>query len=188
MAFKRSRVRLPSAPLCHFASLTTDLTVGVLSVFSSSGHSETTLARLFLLRLRFRARQAQYEGGAALAGTDCDRPAVRLRELARDREAEAGSLLLGGEERCEYPRARRLGNARTAVGNRDRGRAVGERAGHQDFRVAGRGLDRVPEHVHDRLLDLELVEPSGRLLRTLELDRHSALGRLHPAFLDRLGE
>src|SRR5215475_7935782 len=66
------------------------------SVTCESAEMMTGWPMLLLLRPRSVTRQAEHEGRpAAVARLRRDRSAMRLGELARDREAEPGALLLG---------------------------------------------------------------------------------------------
>ena len=79
-------------------------------------------ARLHARHRRAGARPAgemREAGAAAGALADVDAAAVRLDDLARDREAEAGAARRGGEERLEDARAQLGRHARAGVGDAD---------------------------------------------------------------------
>ena len=114
-------------------------------------------------------------------------------EALGGREAEAGAVALGGEERLEEVRPRLGRDARPAVLDRDGGQRRARRsrrgdrhadlarlgpAGARGARPEGHRLDPVHHQIHEHALDPLLVAlgPEGRFARGVDAQRH--LGRL----------
>ena len=107
---------------------------------------------------------------------DLDLPAVVADDPLDDHQPEPGTFGLRRVMRLENL-AELLGrDARPGVLEGDGDEAI--RAGHGDFQQAavGHRLDRVPDDIEERLLDLVRVElDSGQILGTFHLDEHVAV-------------
>src|SRR5262249_15781050 len=113
-----------------------------------------------------RQRQADEELGAAadLAG-DVHGPGVRLDDLLRDRHAEAGALLLGGEEGIEDAVELLGRDAAPVVADTHHGvvaAVLDEELVATVVRAAVEGADGVVGHVRDDLLPLPRAGQTGR--------------------------
>src|SRR5207244_4337819 len=84
---------------------------------------------------------------------DADPPAVRLDDVARYGEAEAGAVRAGGEEGLEDAGAQLGRHAGAGVGDRDLDRAVRRRGRERDLAAARRRLRRVGEEPEEHLAD-----------------------------------
>jgi hypothetical protein len=116
-------------------------------------------------RLDPTERQHQGDGeAAAVAVVQADAAAVRLGDLARQRQAQAGAAALGGIERHQRVRHHDIAHAAAAVHHLHRHRV--EAAPHRDLHVGGRRARfvRVLQQVEERLLQLRGVG-LDRLLR-----------------------
>src|SRR5487761_726294 len=96
-----------------------------------------------------------------------ERAAVSARQGVADREAEAGSFRLRGEERIEQPLQGRRREARAVVQNGDLDITIGSETGSHDqlarrrARLDGR-LEAVADQIQDRVLDLYGIDRGGR--------------------------
>src|SRR5688572_18359647 len=100
---------------------------------------------------------------AARFGNDLDAPAVRLGELARDRQAEAGALRAAerpgaaAEERFENRLALFCRHPGPAVDNVDRRPGIALARAHAHFAARWRELDGIADQVVHHRAQLGLV-------------------------------
>src|SRR5262249_11197074 len=125
-------------------------------------------------------------------GLPLERAAVRVDQLARERQAEPDAVGLRGREGCEEAVADGWRHARTAVTDADAYAAVAGRRLDVDPRPGRRYVDRVVEQVPDRLLHLVLVErgddTGGRIQRQLDAPRLGARRALRDALREQCVE
>src|SRR5207245_3174520 len=104
-------------------------------------------------------------GAPARLARDLDRSLVGLDDLLRDRHAESGSLLLGGEERVEDAFDLVGRDAASVVAYPDDGPTVAvleEQVDPPSLRDAGQSVDRVVEQVGEDRAELLRVGLDGR--------------------------
>src|SRR5712692_899983 len=100
---------------------------------------------------------------------ELERSAVRLGHELRDMKAdphprEGRGLPDPACERAAQPREIAFGDADALIGDRDLGRAVLPRELNRDLAAARRVLDRIPDEVHEQLVDARLVTVIGQRL------------------------
>ena len=101
-------------------------------------HGRTVAVGVRRVKGRPRHREGAGRTSRRLPGVDdAQLPSVGTHELARDREAEPGAVLLGGEERREDRLALGRGHARPVVADRDLHAAVAVRGARRRPRRRG---------------------------------------------------
>src|SRR5205823_12096451 len=108
-------------------------------------------------------------------------PGMLLRDLLREREAETGAALLGGEEGVEDACEPLGRDPRPAVADLDEDVAFREARPDQDGAASRHRLARVADQVQEQLADLSDVgEHLGKVLGEALLERDAGRGQLGP--------
>src|SRR5437899_3217589 len=171
--------RSASSPLAAVSTWYPSLASSPFSASSIAFSSSTTRMRPCISAPR-RHRQRDLElGPAADLARHLDRALVRLDDLLRDRHAEPGAVLLGGEERVEDAVELLGRDARAVVAQADGGEPVAvlqEEVDAPAFRDGCERVDRVVEDVGEHLPELLGVGLNGGAGDVVARDRH--LGRV----------
>src|SRR5216117_126669 len=169
-ARRRSRAALPSeARITRYPSR-----VSVRSRLSRSPGSSSAISRVAGSDIQGPLdRQTNREDRApARPVRPADLAAVLLRDLARDRETEAGALRLRREELLEEPRRHGVRDAAAGVGHGDLHRVAVEVAGERELAAAREGLEPVLDEVQRGLAEEAVVDLHHRRARVdLDADR-----------------